>query len=761
MTSRFQSQIIIIMGVISLIGFSASGNIKNKDLAVSIYPSAIYDSGKCSIYQNHLSKIMFMFFYRNQSKIIDLNTSSKLYVELPAQLKLEYVGIMDGWKQNGGEFSEFQTEEITRDQRAYIRYKVPLPKAVLQPALKKPLVGGMFGGTTGNMSNIFVKPTGEVPYEFTIYWEIVGKYPATGSFPAYMMTLKANRKNPKRIKLRSFGPLANLGNPREYVKDLSEIYKKIGIKWINTQLAEGSNKGYKDIWGNEGFNFYGGSGFLHTLMMYSLLQRTASSNMNDYMVGLDGKRSYATKWKAYHGRIWCPKATITSGRYPYNLNIAVAKRETAQGALELDADFEVHGWSNCFCQDCLKDFAEFGKIEYAKLKAMKPVDITKTYSMKWYKFRNMQTRQLYTVLRDYLKENTPGVKMGCNAILLRPQNNLGDLKYGICDFAEDPRLLKDSVDYFLADTLTGSLYDPIIVDIMRKVTDKPIISVAGSSYCVGFSPFVMPFRRMTANMTGDKYGYGRRTDFLKLGIVHQVASGAVGVRFAVEEVDAAIKASQATTILANIEDWYLDGKRADEKVKVIDLTQTPSPWLKDNSRVGGRIWRSFYNKYSGLVQFRAHLKDGGILVSLFNWDPHQNKEWAVHLNKDLAKNYYLTDIIKNKTICLDTKKQWTAAELQQGLPITVPSAGMTILKFTPLETKTDGQEIISSKSRNNMLKLAKNKKPYNQYGWYKDGQIDMKKYVDNALKRPLRQLREYGGHQAIGAKPEKQNAIYK
>ena len=80
-----------------------------------------------------------------------------------------------------------------------------------------------------------------------------------------------------------------MGNPQEYVKDLSKIYKNIGIKWINTQHAEGPNKGYRDIWENGGFNFYGGGGFLHTLMQYSLSQRTASKNMNDYMVGLDGQ----------------------------------------------------------------------------------------------------------------------------------------------------------------------------------------------------------------------------------------------------------------------------------------------------------------------------------------------------------------------------------------------------------------------------------------------------------------------------------------
>ena len=153
-------------GAILLTGVFTSTAAENKDLAVSVYPSAIYDSGKCSIYQKHLSKIMFMFFYRSKSKITDLKSSSKLYVDLPEKLILKYAGIMDGWKKNSGEFDKFQAKKIIRDQQAYIRYTVPLPAKVVRASLKKPLPGGMFGGTTNNMTNIYVKPEGKVPDNF-------------------------------------------------------------------------------------------------------------------------------------------------------------------------------------------------------------------------------------------------------------------------------------------------------------------------------------------------------------------------------------------------------------------------------------------------------------------------------------------------------------------------------------------------------------------------------------------------------------------
>ncbi len=726
--------------------FAAPAN--DSTLKVMPYPSLIYDSGKNSIYAKHLSKLMFMCFYNGKGKINDLGATSKLLIDLPVNLKLKYAAVMNGWKKGGPVFDKFESVMLNHDKMPYARYTVALPAEVFRPVIKEPLPGGMFGGVSQNFTNIFVKPEGTVPDKFKIYWQVKGKYNISGSFPAYMVKLPENLPVPKRIKLRGHGPLANMANPLEAIEDLTLVYKKIGINWVNTQLERGANKGYRKTWENAGFKFYGGGGFLHTLMKYSLTDRTASSNMNDYLVGLDGKRACATDNRAYHGRIWCPDAVITPGRYPYKLNIAVAKRESEQGATELDADFEIHGWSHCFCLKCLKDFAGFANVSYAKLQAMQPVAIVTSYPMQWYGFRNEQTRKLYAVLKKYLNKNFPGVKMGCNTILQQVEDDLGGLKHGVCDFAEDPRLLDKSVDYFLADTLTGSVYDPISVDAMKRTTTKPIISVAGCSYCVGFSPHCMAGRRMTAEMIGDKYGYGRRTELLKLGMVHQIASGAVGVRFEVEEADAALKAAEAAAILAGVEDWYLDGRRADEMVKVFDLTQKASPWLTDSSRAG-KIWRHFYDKYNGQVQYRVHLKDGNILISLFNWDFHQDKRWLVRLPEHLAKNFFVTDIISNQAVCLAGKRQWRAAELQEGILLSVPSAGMRILKFTVGSPETAGIENISSATLSSALKLAKDKKPYNQYAWYAGKQIDMDKYVKKALERPLRQLKKYGGKKKI------------
>ena len=99
------------------------------------------------------------------------------------------------------------------------------------------------------------------------------------------------------------------------------------------------------------------------------------------------------------------------------------------------------------------------------------------------------------------------------------------MKYGICEFGEDPRLMKDSLDFVMADTLVGGLYDAVSVDVLSLASRLPVIAIPGSSYCVGYHHTNFAGRRQTAEMTGDTYGYGQRYEFHKLGMLHQAANG--------------------------------------------------------------------------------------------------------------------------------------------------------------------------------------------------------------------------------------------
>lgn len=749
MRKLFYSKILVVLSVavisIFLRAEEPGKNNSVSKLKIYVYPSLIYDSGCCTIYRKHLTKLMFLCYYQGE-RILDLGTTTKLQIDLPKNLKIEFTAIMDSWKKGGKVSDKFAVEKVSDDNMVYRRWTVPLPNHALRELLKKPLPGGAFGGISHNFVNVFVKPTGEVPKKFKIRWRTAGKYPDSGEFSVSVMDLPSGTPNPKRIKLRSQGPLANLGNPKKFVEDLTDVYREVGVKWIDGQFDSGPNRGWPKIWETKKFKFYGGGGFLGTLMKYSLKDRTASNNLEDYLVGLDGKRCYGANPKTYNYRIWCPEAVITRGRHPWKLNINTAKAEAEVGAVEIDADFEIHAWDHCYCPVCLDAFAKFANIPFEKLQKLRPEQIVRKYPVQWFKFRCNQTRKLYAILKKYLNKNYPGVKIGVNASMQDMEYDMGDLKYGICNFGEDPRLMGDAIDYILLDTLTGSLRGSVIVDVIRKTTNKPIISVVGCSYCVGFSPHCMAGRRMTADLTGDDYGYERRCDLMKLGMIHHAASGASGLRFEeIKEPLEAIRFDEAAAILAKVEDWYLDGNREDKQIEIIDLTSSPSPWLKDKSRVGGGIWRYFYEQYHGQVQFRVHSKNGEILVSLFNWDPHQDKEWLVRLKPELAKPFNVIDIVNNKTILHDNEILWSVDELTKGIPVTVPAAGFRILLFSEKPVKTDGNEKISSTIISKALKDAENRQPHDQYAWYTGKQIDIKKYVDKRLKRPLDFMKKYGG----------------
>lgn len=96
------------------------------------------------------------------------------------------------------------------------------------------------------------------------------------------------------------------------------------------------------------------------------------------------------------------------------------------------------------------------------------------------------------------------------------------------------------------------------------------------------------------------------------------------------DADVAIKTDEAAAILAKIASDYLDGRRADEEVEVVDLTREPSPFLKDQGITSGRAWKTLWQNY-GSVQYRVHRRGEETLVSLFNWEIYQDRQWLVRM----------------------------------------------------------------------------------------------------------------------------------
>ena len=115
---------------------------------VYAHPALIYDDAHFSIYQDYMSDVSFHFFYVGQ-RIFDLKASgTKFFISIPEDIELLEAGLMDRWKNPTEIRTTFKKEKKVINGKNYIRYELPVPTCVLQPALTKPLPGGMFGGTS-------------------------------------------------------------------------------------------------------------------------------------------------------------------------------------------------------------------------------------------------------------------------------------------------------------------------------------------------------------------------------------------------------------------------------------------------------------------------------------------------------------------------------------------------------------------------------------------------------------------------------------
>lgn len=718
----------LLLGVLGL----AALRLPAAEVAVYVYPSMIYDDEHCPLYRDFVSELTLVYYYRGEERILDLAASgSRLFVELPAGVALVESNRMDGWKKPTAQQVDFVSVPCRRDGLDYRRHELQLPATVLQPALRQPLPGGMFGASSNNHQVLMLRASPEAPETFRIYWAIEGKYACQGEFAARLVTLPPGPAPVQRTRLQSGTPLPNMGYSDLALRERAQLYRLAGVNRVSAQLDSGPNQGRRHIWEEAGFAFYGGGSLMHVLIRGN--NRSASDNPDDYLVDLRGRRAQGSHPSAYHMRLWCPEAVITPGRYPWKLWMEAARTEIAGGAMELDADLETHIWNQCFCPACLAHFFRFCQIEPVDLP---PLELVRRHPMAWYRFRNEQTRLMYQQLRQELLPHHPQLRIGANTINTDFDKDLGDLKYGICHFGEDGRLLGESVDFLLADTLTGSLADVIAVDTLKRSTGKEIVAVAGTSYCVGYNPCVMAHRRETARLTGDTYGYAQRPQLQKLSMMHLLASGATGLRVELDEASVVKATAEAARTLASMEGFYLDGQRQDGQLQVRDCTEGETPWLADKSRVRGGVWRHYYKLYHGQVQYRLHRLGEEWLLSLFNWDPFQTKQWHLALPEMPDARFWMLDVEEETLWLHENDGAWSAESLRQGLVVPVPPAGYRLLRLSRNRPDAARQRRVGSQ--------ACAKPVADPYAWYTGTQIDLAGFVERALQRPLEQLERYG-----------------
>lgn len=708
------------------------------ELAVYVGPGFVPDSGINNLFRERLSRLDFLFYQKGAIPIKDF-AKSIFTVDIPKSVTLRSVALMSGWKKPGGKFYDLPAEPITRDGQDYLRYTLPLPGYTAM-AKAEATKGGSFGGISYNTDRLFLRAGPESPENFTVYWKVDGKSPAEGKFPVRLFpSPDAEASKPKRIFLvgssvRTTPAYWDLEETRE----TAALLRDIGISYVPAEnRALLLEKGDPDVWSEAGFKFFGTE---MDLMVFNKEDRSSLPEKEDYLVGLDGERSKGSHPDKFHGRLYCPRSTNTPGRTGFERMKAKTLKAIDGGASWVDFDMEPHIWTQCFCPDCLKDFSEFSKIPLKKITELKPFKLIMTYPETWYRFRSSQTATFYRNLRMVLKADHPEVKISANSFLVNIEKRLDDIGQGMTSFAEDPRLLDDSVDMHTVDALTGSVMDPMVIDVYRQGTTKPIVGTAGCSYCVYYTHAVIVGRRIQAEERNLPLGYDKRGDFQRLGVLHTAASGASFVRVSVLEydetidADVALKTADAAAILSKVEDDYLDGKRNDDAIEVIDLSATPSPFASDPSIIAGGIWKHFYD-IVGAVQYRVHQRNGQTLVSLFNWDPDQDKQWLVRFKEKPATEGSVNEVVSDTQYRLEKdRSKWSPEELKKGILVTVPSAGFTILRIGESEDAKKSI-LIPAAERKEYLAKAASRQPANQYAWQSKEKIDLREEARKGVIR--------------------------
>lgn len=730
------SRLVVAFSALSLAVASADPVKPTDDLAVYVGPCFVPDSGIAHLFSGRLSRVDFLFYQKGDTPIKDFE-KNVFTVDLPKGCNLN-VALMSGWKTSGGKFYDLPAEPVVRDEREYIRYTIPLPHSPKMMKIEA-VEGGNFGGVCYDVAKLFLRFGEDVPRAFTAYWKVSGPtVDKEGSFPVELHSFPdRTAAKPKRISvIDTFSTFTPLYASTDEIRDVASQLRELGVTHVpsqnRTSLLE---RNLPDVWSELGFKF------LSTEFepMDFTDQRNTLPTIQDYVVGLDGQRAKDSHPDKFHGRIYCPISLNTPGRSGFEKIKEATLARFAAGAEWVDFDLEPPIFNQCFCEDCLNEFVAFSQIPTEKISGRKPLDIILTYPETWYRFRSTQTARLYKNLGEAVREKYPAARISANSLMVDLEKKIDGLGRGECGFAEHPHITDSAVDLHTADALTGSVHDAVIMDVMREQTTKPIIGTAGCSYCVAYNHANIVGRRVQSEERNRPLGYDLRGDFQRLGMVHSIASGAQGIRVSILEeeetidADVATKTADGISVLAKLEDVYLDGRRCDEEIEVVDLTQGPDPYESDSSLIAGGIWKHFYDMY-GAVQYRVHQLNGETVVSLFNWNPHQEKQWLVRFKKAPEGEIGVSDKLAGTQYVLEKDARWSREELEQGILVTVPPVGFTVLSFG-IPAEGAPRDLVSAVMRKDYLAKAASLEPADQNAWKTDAKVNFREMALDRIQR--------------------------
>lgn len=652
----------------------------------------------------------FYFFKTNKNIQVNLK-NYKLFFEVPENLKIRSAVVVTGWTQ-GKKIYEFETSRGTDENS--IRYSIPLPQSEIGTVFN---VNDMVG-YTGFHSLLFIEPSGKgkIPEEFSAKWYMEGpsgKISGEQLFTA--LPFVPAKKLPKDFEVWAEAGTKFLDKAEN--EDRIDLYSGMGIKFAGIPEHCKYFTDCEETWLKKGFHLYSGE-LQKFIFKYDLPLMEAPVKPEQCFVGLDGKSVFGTK--NYRNTPWCPAQFYNQSSPLFSKSLAYVRDMYKAGVKDFYSDHELDIYLYCYCDTCLNDFSKFSGIPFEKLKSMPPMQIASENLESWYKFRCQQSGKMCEALRNAMPD-AGDIRFGINSVNCYFDAKHGSLGWGRSLFADDWRFVDPFVDFHNIDTLCGSISDPVQLDLIIKEVKKPVIVRTYSNYCFGWEFPHCSTRFEKAKKEGIKMGYDQRPEMQMLSILSIAATGGRGVELLIgnSSFDAKVVNSiaKAIEITASHEDFWLSGKRCENKFKVFLISPKNSSYLKDDSLISGRIWAKFFFRQYGPLLYRMHELNGSYTISVFNWDALEKQKLMIIPPTATGEKVYISEIDTGISYLTSSGSEtWSAEDLKAGIVIENNPLGFTILTITqakPDSCRTSIKALPSEKTTD---------APYDPYHYLKNSE---------------------------------------
>jgi len=553
----------------------------------------------------------------------------------------------------------FRKEQIIRNGRKYVRYRLPLSweyfPANLHP--KNPF-------TRGTTITAFFEPTTRIKEPTSLFWHF---------------EVDSRKGEEKEIKIPpTLPPLKKTDNPKSFIggvygnnealsirneelrNKILQVYNQIGIKWASNRIRE-ENRKILEMWG---WKFFGVVTQMSGFQFITSKDVTGKDDIDLRTVLSDGSRS------KYPYQI-CYQYAIEHSNPGDDFFEAYKRNITPATKNSFGVSYDFEPWcadrgmlKSCFCPRCLRAFSSFANIP---LSILTPKEILSRYKKEWVKFRCYQNAEIWRIFVKILKSINPQ----CQAILTSSKVYPPTIKERILEW--------EGVDLGLAQ------YD--------KYADihMPMIYTGGVTFYQDVERFKRSLSKPLVPLmcTGDGVVSPLTAQEIKMNILAAATSGCSGIVFfpGCRGLDGLClkKINDAFSKIASLEKFFFKGKRKDNFISVRGIPEV----IKSIKGYTGKKISVELPDWSKVLLFKVHQYRGDYLVSIFNYHPDKKAIAKIsfpHLKKERG-SWYLYEPLSKKFV---GKKHYQVEELKKGILYQIPPQTVKFLilsKKAPKEVK--------------------------------------------------------------------------